>query len=208
MIQHTPQSLKHLGGGKERRECHCRRLLVLLVELIDCITSASTLQSTSSFKTMMEVCCNRLEHPVLAVNTVFLIVMERKKKKRTNSPYQFLSAVASLVTNSLDTRFKFQTGSLGAAQRWWVLVSFSRLDRHKRAGIGNPREEQPGLSEMSVCLGHFLLTSPPPVTAVLPARDIPRRDFLPFCLGSLFGPLHRCLCYCHCEKTIVNESAP
>lgn len=151
---------------------------------------------------------NWLEHPVLAVNTVFRIVME-KKKKRNNSPYQFLSAAASLVTNIDDMRFKFQTGTLGKAQRWWVLVSFSCLDRHKRDMIGNPREEQPGLSEMTVCLGHILLTSSPLVSAVFPARDIPCLDFLPFCLG-LVSParaLHRCLYYCHCGKTMANGSA-
>lgn len=53
-----------------------------------------------------------LEHPVLAVNMVFLIVMEKKENKRANSPYQFLSAAAWLVTNIDDTRSKFQTGSL------------------------------------------------------------------------------------------------
>lgn len=113
------------------------------------------------------------------------------KRREPTHPYQFLSAAASLVTNIDDMRFKFQTGSLGAAQRWWVLVSFSRLDRHKRDERGNPREEQPGLSEMSVCVGHFLLTSAPLVTAVLPARDIPRLDFLPFCLGP-WAPQGHC----------------
>lgn len=78
MFHHTPQSLKHLGGDKERRECNSKKHL--LVELIDFITSALRLWSSSSFKATMEVCCNRLEHPVLAVNTVFLIVMEGKKE--------------------------------------------------------------------------------------------------------------------------------
>lgn len=87
VFHHTPQSLKHLGGDKERRECNSKSRL--LVELIDFITSALRLWSSSSFKATMEVCCNRLEHPVLAVNTVFLIVMEGEKKNQLTLSVSF-----------------------------------------------------------------------------------------------------------------------
>lgn len=91
-----------------------------------------------------------------------------------------------------------------------MLVSFSHLDRHKRDAIGNPREEEPGLSEMSVCLpgtfspditssGRCSVTGQGYSTSTLPA--------ILFGTVSPTRALHRCSYYRHSEKTIVNESA-
>lgn len=112
---------------------------------------------------------------------------------------------------------KMTTHSFLPAQKWSQLKMRGALSSFRPLGQTwqrNDRKSQKGtnLPFWHVCLtvcptsqywGHFLLTSPPLVTAGWAARNIPCLGFLLFCFGlvSNTGTLHRCnLTYSHHER--------
>lgn len=129
--------------------------------------------------------CGWLEHPVLDVNTVMQAQLSSPVLEKQSALSIYFSSQPPWWPVIMTTRAFYADPCRGT--RWQVLwVRFSDLDRHQR----RDRKSQGGTNSPGrhVCLsasqglGHFLLTSPPLVTAGLPARDIPWLGFLPFCL--------------------------